>query len=259
MRKKGKIYVDKFGYYANGDKSTDDGICIPKDIKLEDSNNLSVNNENSFDIAFIEGFEEPKTMIEVLKIKRLTENINENANVTVITKNISESFKNNFIYDNNDATNTSYGLFEVQKIKNTVLVNEKYDLYSNDNCTIITMDVSNEGIRKSDETQYYNLEADIKDDDTGNIIIVLNGSLDDFSDSRERKVLVDMLNELKNEYSKNILVVEEGYNQDYSMERGVKFLSIKDPNVSPENTKDSRFLVVSVNKKEMSYEYKKVL
>ena len=259
IRKKGHVFVDKFGYYANGEKIADDGIIIPKDIKLEDSNNISVNNENSFDIAFISGFEEPNTMMDVLKTKRLIENINKNTNMTVITKNVSESFKNKFISSENDKINKMYGLFEIEKINNKVFINEKYDLYSNDNCTIITLDVSNEGIRKSDETQYRNLEADIKDDETGNIIIVLNGSLDDFSDSKERKVLVDMLNEFKFEYSKNILVIEEGYNQDYSMERGVKILSVKDPNTSAENAKDSRYLVVSVNKKEMSYEYKKTL
>ncbi len=120
------------------------------------------------------------------------------------------------------------------------------------------MDVAQNGIRKSDETQYFNFENDIKDDDTGNVIIVLNDSLDNFDDEREKKLFIDTLCELKRETKKNIMVVQEGFNQDYSMERGVKFLSIKDPNLSPENAKDSKYLLISVNKNEISYEYKNI-
>ncbi len=254
IRNKGYVYVDQFGYYTKGGELAKNNIAIPKDEKIEDSNNISVNNEKAYNIAFITPFEKPTYMIDSLKTKRFIENLNEE-DFVVLIKEDNVNFKKNFI---EDISKDDYGLLNIQKIETDYFENKGYDLFYNDDVTIITMDISKNSIRKSDSEQYFNIEADIKDDETGNVIIVLNGSLDDFTDERERKLFIDMLCEAKRETNKNIIVVQEGYYQDYQMERGVKFLNIKDTNNSFENEKDSKYLCISINKKEMSYEYKYV-
>ena len=253
IRNKGYVYVDRFGYYTKGSGTINETVSIPKDIKIEDENNISVDNEKAFNIAFITPFTKPLYMLDGLKVKRFIDNVNEKDDFLVLINEDNVNFKNDFIQN---VSNSDYGLLDVQNIKKDYLENQGYDLFYNDKVTIITMDTSKFGIRKSDEEQYFNIENDIRDDETGNVIIVLNGSLDNFEDEKERKLFVDLLCDIKRETKKNIFVVQEGYNQDYQMERGVKFLNIKDTNTSFENEKDSKYLSISVNGKEISYEYK---
>ncbi len=259
IRTKGFIYVDRLGYYENSSSAYYDGIYVPKDEKIEDQNNISIKSEKSFDISFLDEFETPNKMIEVLKTQKLIQHVNESSDLTIFTKNVSDEFKNAYVGADLNQDKQIIGSFEIEKINHQVFINEQYDLLSNNECTIITMDISQKGIRKSDETQYSNLESDIKDDDTGVVILVLNGSIDDFEDEREKKLFVDILCELKRETKKEIVVVHDGSNQDYSMERGVKFLSIKDTNRSDSLIHDARFLLISVKNGELSYEYKKAL
>ena len=67
-----------------------------------------------------------------------------------------------------------------------------------------------------------------------------------------------MLCELKRKTNKNIIVVPNGYFQDYSMERGVKFLAVNNSVLDFKNYAKAQYLLLSINNHEISYEYKNI-
>ena len=258
IRNKGEIYVDNLGYYTSK-LLVDDSVRIPKDIKLEDEDNVSIKSENSFDISFLKTISEPELFMDVLKTKTLLSKINKETDLTIFTNSINQNYKDRFFASGDSTTNSDYYCFEIKKLDNKILFDTGYDLFSNDYCTIIMMDISQNGVRKSDGSQFENLKLDVKDDETGNVILVLNSTIDNFSDLKERKIFVDMLHDLKEETKKNIYVVHDGFYNDFSMERGVKFLGITELSKEYENSIQDTFLIISINNKEISYEYRKVL
>ena len=251
IRESGYIYVDDLGYYTSKIQS-DDSIKIPKDIKLEDANNIDIHTKNSFDIAFLDNIEDGELMLDWLKNYLLVKDINQDADLTVFTSPVSNGIKEKFIHSGDVSQ------IQKDKIKTEIIENKGYDLFSNDKCTILTVDVSQNSIRKSDGTQFENISNDIKDDETGNVILVLNNTLDNFEDLKERRVFVDMLCELKRSTEKNIFVIHDGFFNDFSMERGVKFLSLNNHCVDDLDKAKSSYLVVSIFDNEISYEYRRI-
>ena len=95
---------------------------------------------------------------------------------------------------------------------------------------VISIDLSNGGIRETDYNQWINIQNDIKNSKNKNILILMNGSLDSFTDLNERKLFIDVMCELKRDTNKNIWIINDGEYTDYSMERGVKYLSVNNQN-----------------------------
>ena len=107
--------------------------------------------------------------------------------------------------------------------------------------------------------QWLHFPVDIQDSENNNIFIILNGSIDNFDDLKERKIFIDTLCELKRKTKKNITVLHTGFYTDYSMERGVKFLGINTKNITSENiAKDSSYILISITGNEISYDIKKL-
>ena len=178
-------------------------------------------------------------MIESLRNSNLIRSINKNADLTIFTENVSEE--------------------STKGLTTETLIKQEYDLQKTKNATLINLDISNNGIRKTDATQWINLQYDIKDSEKDNIIIILNSSIDEFEDIQERKLFVDMLCELQRETKKNIIVLHKGYTTDYSMERGVKFLGINTYNISNESiANDFSYILISITGNNVSYEFKKI-
>ena len=243
IKSSGYIYVDNLIYYTNElvDTSTNtiQNIRIPKDIKLEDTNNIQINTSNSFKIALIDTILDPNLMIDYFRNRIFLGKINNNANLTIVTQETDEKL--------------------LEKITTEKIVANGYDLFEINDATIITLDVSNNSIRLTDSAQWTNFQYDIKDSEKENIFIVLNKPLDDFKDIEERKVFIDILCELNRKLNKNILVLHTGYYTDYSMERGVKFLGINTQNILPENiAKDFSYILISITGNQLSYEIKKI-
>ncbi len=267
IRNNSFIYVDELGYYTNQKYATSN-IKIPKDTKLEDGNNINIRTKDSYNIAFLDEIKEDNLMIEWLKNKRLIDDINKNTDKVIFTRSVKEELINKYIVNENvDYTSGEEAEKEIEeqlevlnvgKIDKIAYQNKGYDILENEKATIITMDISQNSIRKSDGTQFENLKNDITDDDTGNIIIVMNNTIDNFDDIKERRVFVDMLCDLRRETKKNILVIHDGYFNDYSMERGVKFLAINSKYNDITELFDYRYLLISIFDNEISYEYKKV-
>ncbi len=254
-RNKGQIYVDRFGYYVKS-TSVDNNINIPVDVK-ESISGDEISGDDTFSISFINILDKSNYMLNVVKNKRLIHNINEKTDLTVVINEKNEDFDNTFVKEKSGDINVEdkYPVMKVGRINHQVIYHEQYDVYSNKWCTIITLNVKQNGIRKSDEEQYMHFESDIIDDETGNVIIVLNGNLDDFSDERERNVFIDTLCKIIDEEKKNITIVQTGYNQDVSMERGIPVLNIKDTKTAFEEIHDSKFLRISIVDEKNCYEY----
>lgn len=238
IKNSGYIYVDNLIYYSNT-ANTNSNIHVLKDIKLEDQNNGNFNGPESFNIALIDTIEEPNLMIESLKNKVLINSINAIADLTIITQETNENL--------------------LKELKTETIISKGYDLIEKGNATFITLNISNNSIRTTDATQWIHLQYDIKDSENDNIFIILNDSIDNFEDLKERKLFIDTLCELKRETKKNITVLHTGFFTDYTMERGIKFLGIHTQNITAENiASDSSYILISIAGNNISYDIKKI-
>ena len=91
----------------------------------------------------------------------------------------------------------------------------------------------------------------------------MNGTLDNFTDSNERKLFIDVMCNLRRESSKNILVLNSGISTDYSMERGIRYLSINSSDYDTSSpidvAKNSEYILISIDENNnLTYEIKKV-
>ena len=126
------------------------------------------------------------------------------------------------------------------------------------NSKFISIDCSKSGIRNSDSTQWVNIQNDIKNAKADNIFIVMNNSLDNFSDNDEVSFWIDMLCDLRREFNKNIWVLHYGIYTDYSMERGIKYLGINNATNIDEIPNNTNYILITVNGKNLSYEIKNI-
>ncbi len=249
LKSSGCIYVDNLVYYSNSAKDIS-SVRIPNDIKLEDQNNNYFQNNESFDIALIDNLIDPTLMIDYLRNTTLINSINKHADLTIITEESNSSVTGQSV-----TLNTNL----IDQIKTEKIIAKNYDLIEKDNATFITLDISNNSIRLTDYSQWESLQLDIKDSDKNNIFIILNDSIDNFIDLKERKLFVDILCNLKRETKKNITVLHTGYTTDYSMERGVKFLGINTQNIAPEKiASDFSYILISIVGDNVSYKIKNI-
>lgn len=249
LKSSGCIYVDNLVYYSNSAKDIS-SVRIPNDIKLEDQNNNYFQNNESFDIALIDNLIDPTLMIDYLRNTTLINSINKHADLTIITEESNSSVTGQSV-----TLNTNL----IDQIKTEKIIAKNYDLIEKDNATFITLDISNNSIRLTDYSQWESLQLDIKDSDKNNIFIILNDSIDNFTDLKERKLFIDILCNLKRETKKNITVLHTGYTTDYSMERGVKFLGINTQNIAPEKiASDFSYILISIVGDNVSYKIKNI-
>ena len=151
----------------------------------------------------------------------------------------------------------------LENIKSKKITSRGYSTKEIENALFISIDVSSGGLRITDYNQWIELQNAIKETKQKNVIVIMNGTLEDFTDSKEKQLFIDIMCELKRNTSKNIWVLYDGENSTYSMERGVKYLSINNESVNinePSNVaKETKYLEITISKdNELSYEYKKL-
>lgn len=237
VQSEGYVYIDDLTFYTQTNSDTT-STKLPKDIKGVDSLNKpsELENEDSFRIALIDKIPEKKLMIEHLKNKKIEEFINSNSDIAIFT-------------DSSDTSN-------IEKDK---IILDGYTKCDYKNSTFITIDCIKNSIRTTDCTQWINIQTDLKNAETENIFVIMNNSLDNFSDNEEARLFIDMLCELKRELNKNIWVLHKGNYTDYSMERGIKYLGINtEQNNVNDISKNTNCILITVNGKELTYEIKNV-
>lgn len=140
------------------------------------------------------------------------------------------------------------------------IVPKAYDVKNYKYATVISLNIADGGLRVTDSNQWISLKKDTKEANK-NVLIVMNGNLEDFTDSMEKSLFIDVLCDLRRNSGKNIWVIQTGDNTDYSMKRGVKYLSIGDgqlENPDLQAIKDTNYIEITVNPDKMTYEIKNV-
>lgn len=240
VQSSGYVYVDDLTFYTETTATTTN-TKLPKDIKGTDELNKSavLEDDNSFRIALIDKIDTASLMIEHLRNIMIKELIESNADFAIFT-----SQKDSDLINDIDVEKIAMNSYSAQDYKN---------------CTFITIDSSNSGIRNTNSNQWVQLQKDIKDSDSENIFIVMNNSLDNFSDNEEAKLFINMLCDLRREVKKNIWVLHKGNYTDYSMERGIKYLGINNATTdSSEFADNTNCVLITVNGKKLTYEIKNV-
>lgn len=227
------------------EETLNEDITLPRDVKGEDNLNKSstASGKNVLKLAVIDNFSEEKTLLDKLNNSTLKTSIKDNANILILTSNENSNIASD--------------------IEITTLRKETYKFTSYDKFDFITLDVTNGGMRSTDYNQWINIEQDIKNSKNKNIIILMNGNLNNFTDSKERQLFIDVLCDLRRENSKNILILSDGEYTDYSMERGIRYLSINSSTydkLSPiDVAKNSKYILITIDENNnLTYEYKKV-
>ena len=236
----GSVYFDRLMLEYKND-IVKDTVELPKDIKGEDEANTysELENDHSFRVIVSPEFHSG-ILLEQLKNKKMEDRINQNSEIMI------------YPYKNNQEL-----LVNISKNK---VVEGMYSVSNRGSLSIITLNMSEGGLRASDSNQWISLQNDIRNANQ-NVILVLNGNIEDFKDEMEKQLLIDVLCDLKKNTGKNIWVIQKGDNTDYSMKRGVKYLTIASAtfgDVTIEDIRNTNYIMITVNDDKMTYEIKNV-
>lgn len=219
IKAEGTIYFDELVIIEDKEDSISE-VKLPDDVKgvssLEEATELT--SGDSLKIIVFDEIRETEILLDSLVKNRVERKMNDTAEVVIFTSQENEDL--------------------ISNVSAEKIISKGYSKLAVENSLFITLDVSSGGIRISDYNQWGNLEKDIKDAEEKNIFVVMNGSLNDFTDEKERKLFVDTLCDLKRKTSKNIAVIQDGENTEISMERGVKYISVNNAAVNKNNPLD---------------------
>ncbi len=204
---------------------------------------LMYHGEQTFKIAIYDSIDKPKTLLDKLKLSKLEKGINESANLLILT------------------TPEAYGE-EINKINIPIVKTTSYGITNYDNLSLITIDVTNGGLRTTDYMQWINLQNDIKNSKNKNILILMKGNLENFTDKNEKKLFIDVMCEIKRNTGKNIWIINEDNYTTYSMERGIRYLSVNnsnyDKNAPIEVAKNDQYILITIENNNLTYEIKNI-
>lgn len=236
----GSVFIDdlKITYRTTAEESS---TVLPLDIKGVDSLNVAseLESENAFRIVIAPEMKKG-ILLEHMKNKYLENVINKNSEIVIFP-----------------VQNSVEMLASIEKEK---IIANGYGVRNHKTATIITLDISAGGLRITDSNQWIALKSAISNGNK-NILIVMNGNLNDFTDEVEKQLFIDVLCDLRRSTGKNIWVIQTGDNTDYSMKRGIKYLSIAPndyDNPTTENIVSTNYILITVNDGKMTYEIKNV-
>ena len=247
IKNTGTVYFDDLTIVKDSDVKVSGG-SIPDDVKGEDSANKEsdLSAEESLKILVYDHIPQAEILLDRFVESKLKQKMSEEAEVAIITGTVTESEGIATLADTN---------------QNLILAaGTSYTKRNAENATFITLDVSKGGLRSTDYHQWNDLQSDIKSSRQKNVFVVMNGSLASFSDGLERDLFVDVLCDLRRTTAKNIWVICQGEKTTYAMERGIKYLSVGNEWISPEEpmerVQNTKYMVITVGDNELSYEIK---
>lgn len=244
VKNKGTIYIDDLRILNEVSSKVND-LKLPEDIKGIDElqKTTSLTSGDSLKIIVYDKIEKEKILLDSLKNKKIEQKINSSSDVVIFTNQ-----EDNTLLENIETEKINTKGCEIKEIENALFIN---------------IDVSSGGLRITDYNQWIDLEKSIKEANQKNIIIIMNGTLENFKDKKEKQLFIDTLCDLRRTTSKNIWVIHDGENSTYSMERGIKYLSINNSEINTEDpievAKETKYLEITISENnEITYEYKKV-
>lgn len=236
----GSVFVDelKITYKSTAENSS---TILPLDVKGADELNVFANLEssNSFRIVIAPEMKNG-ILLEHMKNKMLENVINKTSEIVIFP-----------------VQNSNELLANISKEK---IAANGYSVKNYKTATIISLDISAGGLRVTDSNQWISMKSDISNGNK-NVLLIMNGNLNDFTDEAEKQLFIDVLCDLRKNTGKNIWVIQTGDNTDYSMKRGVKYLSVAPNNYSnptAENIVNTNYILITVNDSKMTYEIKNV-
>ena len=237
---KGNIKIGNLIIIEKGTNKED--LKLPKNIKgIDSANKTSISSsDNAIKIALYDKISKPTILLDKLKNSKLESTLNKNADLIILT--------------NQDST------YENSNITKPIIKASSYSKTSYENTDIITIDVTNGGLKDTNYTQWLNLQTDIKNSKNKNILVIMKGNLDNFKDTKEKQLFIDVMCELKRNSSKNIWILNEGDYTDYSMERGIRYLSVNNENFNLsepiEVAEKTSYILITIEENNMTYEIK---
>ena len=244
VKNKGTVYFDDLRIVIESITKIAD-LKLPEDEKGQDESEKStkLTSGDSLKVIVYDQINNEEILLDTFKNRKLEQKINANADVVILTnQEDTELLKN----------------IETEKI-----TTKGYTTKEIENALFINIDVTSGGLRITDHNQWINLQNVIKETSQKNVIIIMNGKLEDFTDDKEKQLFIDTMCELKRNTSKNIWILYDGEDSTYSMERGVKYLSINNNAIDSEEpvevARKTKYLEITISKdNELSYEYKKL-
>ncbi|MBQ9314751.1 MAG: phosphodiester glycosidase family protein [Clostridia bacterium] len=236
----GSVYFDKLVVeYKN--EVPESNVEIPKDVKGEDALNTysELENGNAFRVVVSPEFYSG-ILLEQLKNRKMENIINKNSEIVI------------YPYKNHEDM-----LVNIEKEK---VIENQYSISNRGSLTIINLNIAEGGLRASDSNQWLSLQNDIQVANK-NVLLVLNGNIEDFRDDMEKELFINVIADLRKSTSKNIWVIQKGDNIDYSMKRGVRYLTISSnefDHVTSEDIRNTNYIIITVNQDKMTYEIKNV-
>lgn len=244
VKNKGTIYIDDLRILSEASTKIND-LKLPKDIKgIDEAEKVSeLTSGDSLKIIVYDNIEKESILLDSLKNKKLEQKINDVSDIVIFTNQADEKLVENI---------------SVEKI-----ISKEFSTTEIENALFINIDVSSGGLRTTDYNQWLDLQNVIKEKNQKNVIVIMNGTLEDFKDKKEKQLFIDTLCDLRRSTSKNIWVIHDGKTSTYSMERGIKYLSINNSDINKNEpidvAKETKYLEITITEdNKISYEYKKV-
>ena len=240
---KGNIQIGNILITSKEEKSIENKLP-PKDIKGIDSANKISNDsgDNVFKIAIYDSINKPSILLEKLKNSKLENELNKNSDLIVLMSQTNEE--------------------SISNITKPIIKTSSYSKTSYKNTDLITIDVTNGGLRTTDYTQWINLQNDIKNSTNKNILILMKGNLENFTDENEKKLFIDVMCEIRRNTNKNIWIINEDIYTTYSMERGIRYLSVNNQNFNNldtiETLKNNSYILITISNDSLTYEIKNI-
>lgn len=235
LSNKGYIYIDDLTvtYYGNDSSN----IVAPNDILIKDIDEKKL--DNGYCISLIDRIKTPSTLFDNIVNNKLINSFNDNTNLLLTYETINSMISDNISTDFEKISN--YNVRDVKGLR------------------IISINNSNKGIRNTDFSQWEKLIDDI--DIKKNILLVLSNSLDTFSDTLEKDLLLQTLQEKVENSDKKCWLVQYGTQTKVENYNGIKVITIGKITVNKSITdilNNYRYVNVYVTSNDISYEIKEI-
>jgi len=203
---------------------------IPKDVVLSDRDNKEAAlNKDSIKISVFSGKSNPENMLQKL------------LNTKFYNKVKADGYMKSIQDISNINTNTHVDIGGTR---------------------LITLNTTDKSIRTSASGQWQWFFDKLNSHTGDNIFIFMKNSPDTFVDPLEAKLFKDILIEHKEKTGKNIWVFYGNSSETYYADNGIKYFGVAGLNIgglTPDNAKNVKYIEITVNGKEVSYQYKSPL
>ncbi len=197
--KKGKVEKEIEIEVLQEEKTFEELFLKNEEVRVNESGDII---EESFKFVLYEAVENNGTLLSNLVKNKYVEKLNSEVDAMIL---LNESV-----------------VLMGEETDVLMIVNNGYKCENVNNATFISINMLNNGIRKTDYTQWTSFQNDIKNSKNKNIFLMLNGTLSEFDDIKEQELFEQQIKELEQEFNKNIFLIMQGEKTSFEIINGVK-------------------------------------